>query len=135
MAGYLDRMNRVTVTAELLAEVMQMHAAMPAEDRGDLAARSCGVFALLDDRVAPDQLGPLTAAIDFRLTALARLIDERGGRGFTLPGGEQGLEMIHPDLVRCAAEEPLIEKGNKLAFDVDSFQRRLLGVTEPHGQA
>lgn len=135
MAGYLNRMNRVRVTPELLAEVMQMHATMPAEDRGDLAARSCRVFALLDERVARDQLGPLTAAIDFRLTALARLIDEQGGRGFTLPGDEQGLQMIHPDLVRCAAEEPLIEQDNHLAFDVKSFQRRLLSVTKPHGQA
>tara|TARA_R110002072_G_scaffold86774_2_gene195740 strand:+ start:9228 stop:9365 length:138 start_codon:yes stop_codon:yes gene_type:complete len=42
---------------------MALHAAISAADRGHLAVRSCGVFALLDDRVARDQLGPLAAAI------------------------------------------------------------------------
>ena len=135
MAGYLNRMNDVAVSPALLGEVMQMHAGMCAEDRRDLAARSCRVFALLEDRVAQSQLGPLAAAIDFRLTALARLIEEQGGRGFTISGGTQGLEMVHPDLVRCAAEEPMIERDSEVAFDKGSFQRRLLAITASLGQA
>lgn len=135
MSSYLRRVNRVKVAPELLAEVMQVHAALPAEDRSDMAARACSVFALLDDRVSRDQLGPLTAAIDFRLIALARLVDEEGARGFTVPGGQQGLEMIHPDLVRCAAEELLIERGSEVAFDAENFRKRLLAITEMRGEA
>lgn len=89
------------------------------------------MFTLLDDRVSRKQLGSL-AAIDFRLTALARLVDERGGRGFTYPRGAGGLEMVHPSPVRRAREEPLVEHGNQLASYVDNLQRRLLGLTQPH---
>ncbi len=59
MAGILERINQVAVTSVLLAEVITIHAAMPAEDRGDLANRLCGVFAQLDDCSARDQLGQL----------------------------------------------------------------------------
>jgi hypothetical protein len=78
----------------------------------------------------------LATAIDFRLTALARLQRDAALRGWSMPGQEPGAISISGDALKVAADEPLIENAEKqAAFDAESFRRRLLAVTEPDGRA
>jgi hypothetical protein len=81
-----------------------------------------------------EQRGDLAMAINFRLMALARLMEKGGGRGWTAPGKE-GCTFVHEELVQAAAEEPMIEVESQITFDPESFHRRLLALAEPHGEA
>jgi len=73
-------------------------------------------------------------AINFRLTALARLERDAALRGWSMPRRESGARSISGDAVRAAAEEQLIENAEKQAvFDVESFRRRVLSIAEPKG--
>ena len=116
---------------------MQMHANMPAEDRTSFEARAFRIFELLNERgYRGKKRGTLSIAIDFRATALARLIESRGGRGLTRSGSEAGMDWVHVDFVRCAAEEPLVEDhAQQPAFDADRFEQRLLSLCEVQGKA
>ncbi|MFC3713054.1 hypothetical protein ACFOMD_10750 [Sphingoaurantiacus capsulatus] len=129
-------MNKTKVDPELLADVLNMHADMPAEDRGSFEARAFGIFRLLADRGYSQEGGALATAISLRLTALALLARENGGRGFTMPGDEDGMDWVHADLVRCAAEEPLVEGDDEQAvFNRRSFEQRLLSICTAQGRA
>ncbi len=44
----LDQVNRTAVSADLLGEVLELHAAMPAEDRPVFEVRAVRLFELLD---------------------------------------------------------------------------------------
>jgi hypothetical protein len=134
---FLKSVNSTTVTAEMLAEVLEMHAAMPAGDRGVYEARMFKMFDLLDQKGLRKERRQLAMAVDFRLTALARLQSDNALRGgWSLPGSEAGMDYIHHDLLKAAAEEPVIENTRReAAFDLESFQRRVLALTEARGQA
>ncbi len=133
---FLARTNEVTISPELLGEVLLMHAGLPPEDRRDHTVRMIRLFELLDDKGLQDDRADISIAIDFRLTALARLLAAQEALGWTIPGSETGMELIHPSLVRGAAEEPLIGDANhQPAFDPESFRQRVLTVTDPSGSA
>jgi hypothetical protein len=137
MAGYLDSVNRTKVMPELLCEVLQMHAAMPPEDRRVFEARAFRVFELLKSKgLRANRIASLATAIDFRLTALARLQQDAGLRGWSMPGQEPGAVSISTDVLKAVAEEPLIENAEgQAAFDAESFKRRILANAEPDGRA
>ncbi len=133
---FLAMANRMKVTPELLGEVLEMHANLPPEDRPVHEVRMIRLFQLLDDKGLKDKRGDLAIAIDFRLTALAHMLARQEAPGWTLQGTEKGMEMIHPNLVRCAADQPLIEDENhQVAFEPESFRRRVLEITETSGAA
>jgi hypothetical protein len=137
MAGFLDGVNRTRVTAELLYEVMQMHSAMAPEDRGVFEARAFRIFELLRSKgLRTNKMAALATAIDFRLTALARLQRGAALRGWSMPGQEPGAVSISVGVLKAAAEEPLIENAEeRAAFDVESFRRRVLANAEAAGRA
>jgi hypothetical protein len=134
---FLNKVNRTKVSPELLCEVLQMHAAMSPEDRPVYEARAFRVFELLKSKgVRANRIASLATAIDFRLTALARLERDAALRGWSIPGQEPGAGLISADAVKAAAEEPLIENAEKQAvFDAESFRRRILSIVEPDGAA
>jgi hypothetical protein len=75
-------------------------------------------------------------AIDFRLQALARLRKDSVLRGWSIPGAEPGLRYIHADVLKAAAQEPIIEdEAKQAAFDAESFRRRVLANAEARGRA
>jgi hypothetical protein len=112
-----------------------MHGAVPAEDRPVFEARAIQIFELLERKKLKDQ-DALAVAINFRLEALARLCRDGALRGWCLPGDEPGAEFIHADALKAAAQEPLIEDAaGQVAFDADSFQRRILANAKSRGQA
>jgi hypothetical protein len=81
MPNFLEQVNRTVVSAELLGEAIKMHAAMPAEDRPVFEVRAIRLFELLDKKKLGKDRAALALAIDFRLTALARLHDKEVLRG------------------------------------------------------
>lgn len=105
MAGLLDKVNRMEVSAELLREVLQMHAAMPPEDRPVFEARAFQIFELMKSKgVHSNRIAPFATAIDFRLTALARLEQGATLRGWSIPQQKRGVSWISFDALRAAAE-------------------------------
>lgn len=139
-AQFLERANQAPISAELLIEVLDRHASMAPADRADHDARAFAILSLLDRKgLAPDprDRASLAMSIDFRLTALARLeVTNTVLKGWTMPAGAPGMSSLHHDALQAAAEEPLIEDGaGQVAFDPESFQRRLLAITAAKGQA
>jgi hypothetical protein len=132
---YMDRLNRTVVPADLLAEVIQKYTALPAAVDGEaFGQRSECLNEILRRRGAEDTLA-LKIAIDLRVAALEQLPAE-ALQGWSTPGNVSGPDFVHPDLVRAAAEEPLIEDGTKqqrLVFDTEGFRRRLLEITGTEG--
>src|SRR5690349_3933734 len=105
MAGFLDGVNRTKVSPELLGEVVQMHAAMAPEDRPVYEARAFRLFELLKTKgVRTGKIAALATAIDFRLTALARLQRDAALRGWSMPGQEPGAISISADALKVAAD-------------------------------
>jgi len=134
---YLASVNRTKVKPELLIEVLRMHAAMAPEDRGVFEARIVRVFELLKRRgLRGPKITSVATAIDFRLTALARLEHDAALRGWSVPRQQPGVSSISIEAMTAAAEEPLIEDAEgKAAFDAGRFRRRVLANAQPEGRA
>lgn len=131
---YLRKVSLTAVPAALLADVVQMHAAMPAKDRQVLEVRMIRLFELLKDKgFKGDRHADLALAIDFRLRALADLMQQGGARGWTLPG-EPGCEFISREILDVAATEPLVALGEGgVTFDLDRFRTRMLESGDARG--
>ena len=137
MSKFLKRINNAPVTAELLGKVLTMVAGMTPEDRPVMEARIVRVFDLIDNKGLVDDRNHfaksmLATALEFCLTALAEL-QQKSDRlnAWTMPGEERGCILLNGDVVEAAAQEPLLEDGEgNLYFDLQSFQRRILKITE-----
>jgi hypothetical protein len=136
MASFLDDINRTKVTPELLIEIVQMHADMPADDRGVPEVRTLRIFELLKRKgLRARKIAGLAAAIDYRLSAVARLERVAALRGWTMPRPEAGAISISTAVLEAAAKEPLIQDAEgQAAFEVDRFRRRLLRAADPEGR-
>ncbi len=133
MRAVQEALNR-TIDPSLLTEVLEAVGDLPAEDRG-FEGHTFTIIRLLMDRGVPViERANIALSISFRLQALAQLTADGGGRGWVLPG-EPGCDFVHEELLRCAAEEPLIEVGGQPAFDAASFHVRLLQLAEMRGEA
>jgi hypothetical protein len=134
-SSFLQRVNQPSVSAELPGEVIEIHAATPGEDGTVFEVRAARLFEVLDRRDLIHGRGALATEIDFRLAALARLHSDDTLRGWLMPGGEPGM-YIHTDLVRAAAEQPVIEDAaGQATFNPASFCRRVLANAESRGHA
>jgi hypothetical protein len=130
----LKRANETKVDPQLMGEILEAVADLPADDR-DFEGTTIEIVKRVHELDLPDeQRGDLAMAINFRLMALARKMEKGGGRGSTAPGKE-GCTFVHEELVQAAAEEPMIEVESQITFDPESFHRRLLALAEPHGEA
>lgn len=134
--SFLDRINATRVSPELLGDAIQMHAAMPPEDRKVHELRILRLIELLDEKGFRDQQHKdLAIAIDFRLQALARAVADQEARGWTIPA-PNGAEFVHVDVLCVAAVEPMIEAGERhIAFDPVRFRAKLLEISAPLGRA
>lgn len=132
----LKRVNRTPVSAALLGEALERHSAMPSKDRPVFEAQALALFRLLEEKgFTGNRLSDLALAINFRLTALARLVKGDQVRGWTLPGDEAGAIFLHVDVLKAAAEEPLIEDAEgRAVFDGPAFARHVLRVAQVRGR-
>jgi hypothetical protein len=96
----------------------------------------CIVQVLSEKAVKADRHADLSIAIELRLEALARLLKADTTRGWTMPGMEPGATSVNFDLLRAAAQEPVIEgQDGHCTFDADSFQRRVLAIADARASA
>lgn len=94
------------------------------------------LFELLNRKGFGADTGALAVAINFRLEALARLLADDRLRGWSMPGTKPGMDFIHADLIKAAADEPVIEDAaGQAAFDAENFRRRVLANAGTRGQA
>jgi hypothetical protein len=135
--SFLKRVNRTPVSSTILGEAMERHSNMPVEDRGMFEAIAFEMFRYLTEKgFEGNRLSDLAVAINFRLTALARLVQGDQVRGWTLPGDTDGLTYLHADVLKAAAKEPLTEddKGQAV-FDGPAFAQHVLRVSAARGRA
>lgn len=126
--------NETTVDPQLMEDIMTAVAELPARQR-DFEGTTIEIVKRVGELELGDrERGDLAMALSFRFRALARLMEHGGGRGWTMPR-KDGCTFVHGELVRAAAEEPMIEVGNQVEFDPESFHRRLLALAEMHGEA
>jgi hypothetical protein len=130
----IARVNRVTVSAALLAEVLRLQAGELPGGRPEPEAQMLRVFQLLIAKGIPaGRIGEFATAIDFRLTALARLGQMGGLRGWPESRCRSG---IPSDILDAVVTEPLIEDANgQPSFNEHSFRRRLLAAVKTDGSA
>jgi hypothetical protein len=69
-------------------------------------------------------------AIQFRLEALAELSDHPKLLAWSMASDTEEMIFIRDEVLEAAAKEPLLEDGNRPAFDPESFFSRLLMLTE-----
>jgi hypothetical protein len=130
----LKRLNKTAVTAEQLGDVMKAVAALPKEDRGFEGSTFAVVKYAAEQKLPQTKRQALVLALNFRLAALARLMDAHPLPGFTRPGSD-GAEWLHEDVIRCAAEMPLLMIDDDFVFDAVPFREHLLAIATPAGGA
>jgi hypothetical protein len=109
--SFLNTANRTKVSPELLLEVLKMHNAMSPQVREVFEMRIIRIYKLLKskDIRSERKIADLATAINFRLTALARLQQVDALRGWSIPGEKPGVASIALEILQASAAEPLIE--------------------------
>lgn len=135
--GILEKANRTQVSPELLGEAMEIYANMPPEDRSVLDARLIRVFDFLRAKgFTGRREADLAAAVNFRLTALARIVQSSLIQGRTLSDRGNPIPEQADVLVEAAAKETLVEDDDGcVAFDAGSFERRIVQLARSRRQA
>lgn len=135
-AEFKRRINAVTVSPDLLAEAMVMIAGLPAADRDSFELRTARVVEMVERKGWGEASCFVAMAVTVRLMALDAVLDERAIQQWRLPGGECGGSYVHHELLRVAAEEPVLEgPDGQPAFAVAAFCRRLAATAASKGRA
>ncbi len=127
-SDFLARMNAARVTLDDLLHVTEEVHNLPAEER-DFEGRAILMIKLFPGE--PDK----NLAIDNRLQAMNRLIEEDVLPHWSMPKAEDGSMQIAEPVWQAAAEEPLLVRGNDVIFDKNRFLKRVLALAEPDGSA
>jgi hypothetical protein len=137
LAGIIERVNRVRVTAELLGSVLRAQTGMLPQGRSPEEAAMLRIFQLLmNEGYRAGELRMIATAIEFRLTALANLIANDGFLACSVPRDAAYPAVITLEMLQAGADEPLIEDANgQAAFHPGSFLRRVLTNTDGNGHA
>lgn len=131
---FVDKVNEVDLDPELLMGAMVAISELKPGDRQSFEGRTFAIAKYLAAQSLPDaRRRDAVLAVGFRFEALAKL-EVINAEGWRLPGRD-GADWLHTDVVRCAAMEPLVQTGEDIRFDADSFHRRLLGIATPAGLA
>jgi hypothetical protein len=135
-AKFKNDINTTKVPADLLGEVMVMWAVLPSTERDIFELRATRVLDLLAKKGCGKECGLLAMAITIRLMALDAVLEDGAVRGWILPGSELGISYLHADLLRAAAEEPVVEgPEGQPVFIAGSFRQRLLENAASRGCA
>lgn len=132
---FLNKVNSTIVPPDLLAEVLERYAAPPVAVDGEILEsfmQRRDRLSEICDRRGIEKTVELSIAINLRVAALESLPAE-ALRGWSVPGNAPGPGFVHLDLVKAAAEEPVIEDGSKqkrLIFNPESFRCRLLEIAQ-----
>lgn len=148
------QIKNAEITPEDVETALQAVADMAPEDRSDFTARTLTImraFGLLDEPSSRNnktftderrrQINKVTA-VEIRLVALHSVIDDPRFKAWSVNVCKGQIDdhiLLHPDVLRAAAETPLQEKDEpddkRCFFDPEEFFVRLLAMTEEAGNA
>jgi hypothetical protein len=128
--------NATKVSADLLGEVMVMYASLPSEEWEDFDLKITRVIELLNKKNYGKKSDYLAMAVAIRLMALDSVLLNDEFKGFRYPRDASGISYIHGDLLKAAAEEPILEgpQGQPI-FEVEAFRQTVLRIAVSRGQA
>ncbi len=125
----LDKINNVTISFKDLWAVQEELAEYRKLGERDFET----LMYVIADLYKGD---PLKAgAVMFRMLALARLVIEEGAPGWTLPMQPDGSILADKCVFAAAAVEPILEDGNEVKFERESFLKKALEYSEIEGNA
>lgn len=123
----LKKLNAVEVTKDDLARVLtesdRRHDEGSAKE-GDAFFIIISLFSKQPDKVQ---------AIFHRLSALAKIVDNKDAPGFVLPSKKNGAVLTKQELVEAAAIYPLSEVDGEICFELDGFILKALELAEVEG--
>lgn len=125
----IDRINAIQLDPELLMGAMEAVADMDPEDRKTFDGRTITIVRFVHEQDFSQNEGIDAAmSINFRLMALARL-DLLAVPEWRITAGRDGdPDLLHENVMRCAATEPLLRDGEDVIFDRDRFEQRLAAM-------
>jgi hypothetical protein len=103
------RINATEIAPELLGEVMVMIAALVSAERDALEARATRVVELVEPKRTDGNSGLLAVAVIIRLMAFDAVMEDHLMKKWLIPGTQRDITYAHGDLLRVAAEEPVVE--------------------------
>lgn len=118
----LNRINRTPVTPDEVLKFLEVAEALPRD------ARCFEAHTITAARLHPGEFNKVTALM-FRMEALSQLLEAQGAPGWTLPGPDGSVFADHT-VFAAAALEPLVIRDGEIAFDYDTFLRRVLAEAE-----
>ncbi len=128
--GFFDQINRYRLDPELLMGALDAIADMDPEDRKSFEGRTIAIIRFVHEQDIADNEGTdAVMSINFRLMALAKLDVPAFPVWRIVAEGKDDPDLLHEDVARCAAEEPLVRDGEDLSFDRARFTSRLAGIT------
>lgn len=128
--------NAITVSPELLGEAMTMIANLPAAEKSVFEARTVRVVELVEQKGWGEASCLMAMAITVRLMALDSVLDDRVVKEWQLPAAECGVSYVHHEVLRVAAEEPVLEGPNgQPVFAISAFCTRLAATAASKGRA
>ena len=128
---YLDRLNRVAVTADDLVAAHDEIGRLARSERD-----SENISIVVAERFAEDGPPMKPAAVLLRLQALQTIIGAGGAVGFIEAGSPQhGYGLAMRAVFEAAARCRLHSHGDEPHFDSDEFRRLAMEATEVQGQA
>ncbi len=122
------RLNSERFSADDLLEVSDAVHEIP-EDRRDWEGR----MFLLAKRFRGQHYRAM--AVDYRLTAMSKLIEKGILPLGVLPQAPDGSHMVGESVFEAAATEPLLLRGSEPHFEPESFRKRVLELTDADGKA
>ena len=134
---FIRDINAQKVPAALLGKVMHLWASIPREEWRDFDRKLEHVLELVSKEHSGEGAPLLAMAAALRLMALDALVVDPELRGWLMsersPGG---ITYIHGDLLKVAAEQPILEGcAGEPIFDRASFRARLMELTAMRGHA
>lgn len=128
--AFLDQINRDGLDPELLMGALEAIADLDPEDRKSFEGRTIAIIRFVHEHDIPDdERTDAAMSINFRLMALAELDVPAFPVWRIVAEGKDDPDLLHEDVVQCAAEEPLIRGGEDLSFDRARFTSRLASIT------
>jgi hypothetical protein len=124
----LERANRAIVRKQDILRFVQELVKREAPSDRDFEARAILLARIYRD---PD----VAMAIEFRMEALARLMDGNNPKGWTLPPGQDGAVLTAEPVFAAAAMQPLIEVNGRPAFERAAFFNKVLELASVDGNA
>jgi hypothetical protein len=128
--AFFDRIDRYQLDPELLMGALEAIADMDPADRKSFEGRTITIIRFVHERDIPDdERSDAAMAINFRLMALAKLDLPAFPVWRVVAERTDDPDLLHEDVLRCAADEPLVRDPEDLSFDRGRFTKRLADIT------